>query len=72
MIIRTLYNIGEVVWFIRNNKVCNAPIVKIHYSTDGKFYSLSYQLEGYCESLHPHNFQENELFKSKEELIKSL
>lgn len=72
MTIRTLYSIGEVVWFMKNNKIHSAPVGRILYSTNGKIYSLSYQLKEYMETLHPDNFQENELFKTKEELLKSL
>lgn len=72
MVIKTKYNIGDEVWFMRNNKVLSAPIGRVEYSTDGKFYSLSYQLRGYMEGLHPDNFQEHQLFQTKEKLIDSL
>lgn len=72
MILRTLYDIGDIVWFMKNNKVQSAPIGRISYSTDGRFYSLSYQLKGYMETLHPDNFQEGELFKTKKDLLESL
>nr|DAG98247.1 MAG TPA: hypothetical protein [Crassvirales sp.] len=72
MVIKTRYNIGEIVWFMRGNKVLSAPIGRIEYSTNGKFYSLSYQLKGYMECLHPDNFQEHQLFQTKKELIDSL
>lgn len=72
MVIKTRYSIGDIVWFLRSNKVLSAPIGRIEYSTDGKFYSLSYQLKGYMETLHPDSFQEHQLFQTKEELINSL
>jgi hypothetical protein len=72
MTIKTKYNIGDVVWFMKNNKALSAPVGKVEYSTDGKFYSLSYQLKGYMEGLHPDIFQECQLFETKEELIDSL
>jgi len=72
MVIKIRYNIGDVVWFMKNNKVLSAPIGGVEYSTDGKYYSLSYQLKGYMEGLHPDRFQECQLFQTKKELIDSL
>ena len=65
MTIKTKYNIGDEVWFIRNNKVTLGfvEIINIRHTTfeeDIEYYVLG------------NWYYESSLFPTKEELLKSL
>lgn len=82
MTIETKYNIGDVVWFMNNNKVCNTHINGIRVDCDPEnsgfaYYSLEAkplikQVKYTLGYGHDGFHNESELFPSKEELLKSL
>lgn len=70
MTIKTKFNVGDIVYFIWNNQVCNAPITAINIQitkTHGMKikYTISYKdlTASLCDS---------SMFLTKSELIKSL
>lgn len=70
----TIFNIGDEVWFMYNNKARNEKIVSIRYY---KFVSpviVSDIVEGetYCVEGISHSFEPKAFYRSKEELIDSL
>jgi len=69
MTIETKYNYGDTVWLMRDNKIIEGKIFKIYTtSTDGGLgYFVEYDING-----TPQTFDEDALFPSKEELLKSL
>lgn len=72
MKITTKYNPGEVVWIIRNNKAVESKIYEVipgKISSTFKNYDR-YTLEGY--NGNSPILYEYEIFKTKEELLKSL
>lgn len=67
MEIKTKYSIGNEVWYIKDNKVSSTYIYEIHITINSKGNdSVIYNLNSIG------NFKTNELFTSKEELLKSL
>ena len=69
MIIETKFNLDDFVWAILDNKIKKREIVRI--TSDNSIYSaprLHYYLYGYAT----YHYNEDELFKTKEELIASL
>lgn len=83
MEIKTKYNIGDKVWFMENNHIVHSIIYGycISYGV-GAFYgkygtgdpqtSTSYHLIGGDMLERSVNMEEEELFPTKEELLKSL
>lgn len=73
MVIETKYNIGDEVWFIHDNKVKSATIITISIFVERDMNSqyvsnsAQYGLYGF-----PYPYVENHLFRTKEELLKSL
>lgn len=73
MTIETKYNIGDKVWFMHNNSVESAIIIKIdaviekNMNCTGMHETTSYCLFDYCGY-----YIECKLFPTKEELLKSL
>ena len=71
MIIETKYNIGDEVWFINHNKVCVSFITDIRVRKN----KTNIKVEYHIEPQHKIVFgviKEQELFSTKEELLKSL
>lgn len=68
MTIETKYNIGDEVWTIIENKACKYPILSITAKkrTQTEGIEVMYYI-GNCEWRY-----EEELFPTKEELLKSL
>lgn len=62
MKIETKYNIGDEVWVITMSKPYCTTITSIHIDKNGLKYNLKYLLAR----------EENEIFATKEELLKSL
>lgn len=73
MTIETKYNIGDEVWFMHDNKVKTAIIITIgvfvEIDMNSQYVSNSIQY-GLYNFNHP--YIENQLFPTKEELLKSL
>lgn len=65
---KTKYNIGDKVWLIRDNRAQRSDITRVVISVESSDnYEVSYSLHfGDTE------FPEDQLFSSKEELLKSL
>ncbi len=60
------FNIGNVVFYMCENKVCNGKIKSIYLrDSDAKNIYIEY-------STHSGSFREDMVFKTKSELIKSL
>lgn len=72
MTIETKYNIGDEVWFMNKNKACSDIITAIHtYHTE----TISNITYGFGKSIHSQIIaitNEQDLFPTKEELLKSL
>ena len=72
MTIKTKYNIGDEVWFMNENKACSDIITAIHiYRTE----TMSNVTYGFGQSIHSQiiaTMSEQDLFSTKEELLKSL
>lgn len=71
MTIEIKYNIGDVVFFIWENKVQSAKIDSIWRITVNPEKTVIYQLDMKWNEA-PLLFKENSLFPTKEELLKSL
>lgn len=73
MTIETKYNIGNEVWFMHDNSVKSARIIKIEaviekdMNSAGIHKTTLYHLFDYHKS-----YRESQLFPTKEELLKSL
>lgn len=65
---KTKYNIGDMVWLIANNKAEKRLITRVIISAEEqKRWEVKYSLQ-YGDTEYP----ENQLFKTKEELLLSL
>lgn len=65
---RTKYDIGDMVWLISRNKAVKLQITRLIISTEEPdCWEVKYSLQ-YGETEYP----ENQLFKTKEELLLSL
>lgn len=67
--IETKYDIGEKVWFMRENAATSGNIDSIRTYRNGykQYDSNAYGFKGITE-----NYLERDLFRSKEELLNSL
>ena len=70
MTIETKYNIGDKVFLLIRNKVESYPIGDIRIDVSGMRTNTSYRLR--TQAGHTEYYSENELFPTKEELLKSL
>lgn len=71
MDIKTKYNIGDEVWFMNENKACVSFIEDVRVKKNSKNTKIEYMVE----SMQKKDFglkKEQDLFPSKEELLKSL
>lgn len=71
------YNLGDKVWSIQENEVKELVVTRIGYleyfdSCYKKIIELKYSLGYKKEEIHFTNIEEKELFKTKEDLIKSI
>lgn len=76
MTIQTLYDEGEVVFFMNNNKITTGTVIGIisrkgyiernYAMSNGVFYYLK------CDQYDLQDINESSLFKTKEELLNSL
>ena len=65
---RTKYDIGDMVWLISNNKAEKRKITRVIISAEAPdSWEVKYSLQ-YGDAEYP----ENQLFKTKEELLESL
>ena len=65
---KTKYNIGDMVWLIANNKAEKRLITRVIISAEERQrWDVKYSLQ-YGDTEYP----ENQLFRTKEELLKSL
>lgn len=70
MKIKTEFDCGQKVWFMRNNKCENLPIIEINCKAIGKYFPIIYydiQTEDGAVKMI-----EEKVFATKEELISSL
>lgn len=72
MTIKTKYNIGQEVWFIEDNKVCNKKITAIHLHIYESGSDISYSCSPSEFGKLLNSVNESKLFPTKEELLKSL
>ena len=76
MKIETKYDIGQIVWFIADNKICSGKIisvdVSISLSQDSGYYSDATQTTRYLIPGYVGLINENFLFETKEDLINHL
>lgn len=83
MIIETKYNIGDEVWLIDANKCTSGKIVGIRHTYGighryGQLYTgkesvrIQYSIEISNRIFYAIDIEENRLFPTKEELLKSL
>lgn len=70
MEIKTEFDIYQKVWFMRNNKCENLPIVEININVTGKNPPIIYYYFQTEDGLV--NVYEKKVFATKEELINSL
>lgn len=70
MEIKTKYNIGDKVFLLIRNKVERYPIVDIRIEVSGMRKNTSYRLQ--TKAGHTEYYSEDEVFPTKEELLKSL
>ena len=70
MTIETKYNIGDEVFLLIRNKVERYPIVDIRIDVNYKRTNTGYRLQ--TQAGHTEYYSEDELFPTKEELLKSL
>jgi hypothetical protein len=70
MTIETKYNIGDEVWLLYNNKAVSSRIFRIEVKVDLR---LSARIIYYLSGSNIDEFcSEDKLFRTKEELLKSL
>lgn len=74
MTIETKYDVRDIVWFMYNNKIESSPVRKIDITRKIYLWStvtyVKYKLAlSYVANI---DFEEDELFPTKEELLKSL
>jgi len=72
MDIKTRYNIGDEVWFMNKNKACSDIITAVHTYRTETIFNITY---GFGKSIHSQiiaTMSEQDLFPTKEELLKSL
>lgn len=72
MIIETKFNPKEVVWIMINNKPTECVVYELKPGkrTERFVYLDTYTIEGY--NGNSPNFYDNEMFKTKQELIENL
>lgn len=72
MKIETKFNIGQEVWFMSDNEICNEKITAIHIHIDalGSFVTYSFEDTPIGQALN--TAEEKYFFPTKEELLKSL
>lgn len=76
MTITTKYNIGDEVWFLKDNKIQKSKITKIApYFSFSEKRGISWELDVKLDAFFGNTYlskYEDELFATKEELINSL
>lgn len=76
MKIETKYDIGQEVWYMENNKDCSRIVTAIQVTSYGKIsiVKYGYQNRPECgdERTHYIEYNERNLYPTKEELLKSL
>lgn len=72
MTIETKYNIGDEVWFISDNEICNEKITAIHIHIGALCSFVTYSCEDTLIGQALNTVREEILFPTKEELLKSL
>ena len=68
----TRFKLGDLVYYMKYNKICTGHISEIRISyKEPNWYSESYYMKE-DTGLNPPFYSRNELFKTKEDLLKSL
>lgn len=70
MIVTTKFNVNETVWFMHRNKVTSGKIIGINLHANSISSHTNYNIDALV-SIDKRIF-EDQLFRSKEELLKSL
>lgn len=72
MVIETKFNLGDKVWLITHNTICNLTITNIMVTSYPTFYSIKYGF-GTTEKTKMFDLVEEKfVYPTKEELLKSL
>jgi len=76
MNIETKYSLGQTLWFMLNNlpvsdEVLSVGVIKTETSQKAEYSFKNYKSNNFCGNGHP-VLPENKLFKTKEDLLKSL
>jgi len=73
---KTKCNLGDTVWFMKNNKPIEVIITSIHiFHSDGNLNKIKYSASNIINSISwidHENLFENTVFKLKSELLESL
>ena len=72
MIIETKFNLSENVFFMHDNKVTSAKIIEIKTISILEEYAITPKRIFYCLHHIEGHYDEDNLFRTKEDLIKSL
>ena len=79
MEVKTKYSIGDIVWYMEDNRIHKGKVSKINNIITsavtaklGWYQKTTYNLFNYFSFKPKHEYQEYELYPTKEELIKSL
>lgn len=72
MKIETKYNVGDKVWLITHNTICNLTITSIMFTSYHTFNSIKYGFGGTEKTGMFDLVEEKFVFPTKEELIASL
>lgn len=73
MKIETKYDVGDEVWLMANNMAVCRKIGSIYFTADNECNELTYSLEhSDKDDVTWWDYEESELFPTKEELLKSL
>lgn len=62
----TKYNVGDIVWYIYNNKVRSRKITGVGITVNDNIITVTYTLQG------DDKVEESGLFKSREDVINAL
>lgn len=66
MVVETKYMIGDKVWYMSRDKICNAFVSGVFITHNNDKTDIMYELN------HDTKYSENELFESKDKLKKKL
>lgn len=72
MTFNTKFKLGDLVYYMKSNRICTGHISGVHICyKEPNWYSEVYYMDE-DTGLNPPSYSKNELFKTKEDLLKSL